>query len=66
VTELQHLLDQIDTWTKALATAIVSSRYAELSREARMDAVAKLRESYLRMGNVLEEWKEAQTPEQKE
>jgi len=54
--DLLDLLKQIDILTRTLATAIVSSSWAELSREERREAEARLKESYLRMGNVLEEW----------
>jgi len=54
--DLLGLLKQIDILTRTLATGIVLSSWAELSREERKEAVARLREAHLRIGNVLEEW----------
>ena len=62
--DLLGLLKQIDTLTKVLAIGIVSSSWAELSREERREAVARLKESYLRMGNVLEEWNTVRNQEE--
>ena len=64
--DLWNLLEQIDGLTKALQTEIVSNRCTELPRDERRLVARKLREIYLRMGNVLEEWKDMQTPESTE
>ena len=56
--DLWDILDQIDALTKTLNNADVSEVWAGLSREERSRATAKLREVYLRIGNVLEEWRD--------
>jgi len=53
--ELRDLLDQLDVLTKALSATMRPNRWAELSREERMETTQRLRECCLRMGNVLEE-----------
>ena len=54
--ELWNLLEQIEGLTMALDTVMVTDRWRLLSRGEQRDLVEKLREAYLRMGNVLEEW----------
>jgi len=61
--ELWGLLEQMDMLTKTLQTEIASNRWSELPRDERRRVARKLREAYLRVGNLLEEWKEMQTPE---
>ena len=62
--DLWDILDHIDGLTKALNDADVSEVWAGLSREERSRATAKLREAYLRIGNVLEEWNAARSREE--
>ena len=63
--DLRNILEQIDGLTKALASGDKSNRWSELSREDRSALVMKLRASYLRMGNVLEEWNAARSQKER-
>jgi len=63
--DLRNILEQIDGLTKALASGGMSNRWSELSREERSAWVMKLRASYLRMGNVLEEWNAARSQKER-
>ena len=66
MTDLWDALSEIDMLTKALNDKGVSETWAGLSREERMATVMKLREMYLRVGNVLEDWRNTQTSEGRE
>lgn len=54
--ELWDLLEQMDVLTKTLQAEIASDRWTDLSRDERRRVASKLREAYLRLGNMLEEW----------
>ena len=56
--ELWDLLEQMDALTKTVQTEIASDRWAELARDERRRVARKLREAYLRIGNMLEEWQD--------
>ena len=61
VSDFWDVLDQIDALTKTLANEDLSKALSGLSRTARSTKMMKLRESYLRIGNVLEEWNAARS-----
>ena len=63
MSQLWDLLEQMDVLTRTLQKEIASDRWAELPRSERRRVARKLREAYLRMGNMLEEWKEMQASE---
>lgn len=63
MSQLWNLLEQMDVLTKTLQAEITSDRWAELPRDERRRVARKLREAYLRTGNMLEEWKEMQASE---
>lgn len=66
MSSLWDILEQMDRLTKQLIDEEVSEEWVGLSREERMAAVRKLRETYLRIGHVLEDWKDSQTSESRE
>ena len=63
--ELWNLLEQLDVFTRTLGTMMVSDRWRLLSRTEQKRVTEKLREAYLRMGNVLEEWDAARSQDER-
>ena len=66
MSELWNLLEQIDALTKTLNDEDVSETWAGLSRDERSAATMKLREAYLRIGHVLEEWNATRNQKKRE
>lgn len=66
MTDLWKTLEQVDALTKTLNDEDVSEVWAGLSREERSAALMKLREVYLRIENVLEEWNASRNQKKRE